>query len=359
MKQRIVLILSVVAVTLFLPFFALAQTSLLTPEETLWLKSRNNTIVVYPEKNNPPFSYETASGALQGLSIEYIELIAEKVGAKIQYLTPRSQNQIISDMQQGKGDVTLSLASDKDTEPMFFFTDSYITVPVVIVARKDFEKNSGLSLSDFNGSRIAIVDGSAALSYVRQNYPRVVIENVTDDEVGLQQVVLGEVDAAVMDVASLSYLLSRQVLTSVKIVGDTGFEYQPAFAISKNKEMLQSIIEKGLSQISTNERTILAQKWVSLPGEQQNATTFWQRLQSNQSILILYMIFALGVIGIFILISHRRHIPWRYFKKKRAIDELHAEVVELEQTSKTLTEQLEEVKNLEEDIKTKIKNVSE
>ena len=59
-----------------------AQTrDLLTPKEALWLKERNNVIVVYPEQNSPPYSYQSPAGSIQGLSIDYLELIAEKVGA--------------------------------------------------------------------------------------------------------------------------------------------------------------------------------------------------------------------------------------------------------------------------------------
>ncbi|MBY0376779.1 transporter substrate-binding domain-containing protein, partial [Patescibacteria group bacterium] len=253
-SKKILLASVVFCFAILYPFVSLAQTrGLLSPEETLWLKQRNNTIVVYPEQNNPPYSYQDPAGNLQGLSIDYLELIAEKVGAKIQYLTPRSRGQILSDVEKGKGDVIAFITANKDQDSQLLFTESYATVPVVIVVRKDFNKGSSLTLNDFNGKQVAMIDGSAIEDYVNINYPRVVREGVTDDEVGLQQVVLGEADAAVMDVASLSYYLSKQVLSSVKIAGNTGLDSRPAFAMTKDKGLLQSILEKGLSQITTND----------------------------------------------------------------------------------------------------------
>mgnify|MGYP003520259915 FL=1 len=51
-----------------------AQSSLLTKEENIWLSSRNNTISVLPEKNNPPFSFNDSSYITQGIFIDYIKV---------------------------------------------------------------------------------------------------------------------------------------------------------------------------------------------------------------------------------------------------------------------------------------------
>ncbi|MBP6883879.1 MAG: transporter substrate-binding domain-containing protein [Candidatus Pacebacteria bacterium] len=337
-----------------------AQTrDLLTPEETLWLKERNNTIVVYPEQNNPPYSYQNPSGNIQGLSIDYIELVAEKIGAKIQYLTPRSRAQISTEIQSGKGDVAF-FTPDVTTEDNLIFTESYATVPVVIVVRKDADKRNGLTLNDFNGKRVAMVDGSAVEKYVSKNYPRVVRDGVTDDEVGLQQVVLGEVDAAIMDVASLSYYLSKQVLSSVKIVGNTGLDYKPSFALTKNKAILQSILEKGLSQIGVNDRGILVDKWIALPGEVQSQdSSIWSILKNNLGTVTIYGLFGVGILTIIVLLLTKKSHRDRYFEKVHNVKDLKEEFTELEGESQELTRELEQVKLEEEKLKEKLKTLGE
>ena len=69
------------------------------------------------------------------------------------------------------------------------------------------------------------------MSVSKDNYQRIIIEPVSDDEVALQKLLLGEVDAAIMDLASLSYYTSRDVLSYVTIAGQTGFEYNLSFAV--------------------------------------------------------------------------------------------------------------------------------
>ncbi|HEV7702249.1 MAG TPA: transporter substrate-binding domain-containing protein [Candidatus Paceibacterota bacterium] len=342
----------------FLAVPALAQTkNILSPEEDLWLKSRNSTIVVYPEKNNPPFSYVSAGGNIQGLAIDYIELIAEKVGAKITYLLPQSRSQILDEFTKGKGDVMVGLMDTNNPKSDFIFTDSFVTVPTVLVVRKDFkEKSSPLSLNDFNGKRVSVVGSSDLEAYIHQNYPRVVIEDVTDDEVSLQQIVLGEVDSGAMDIASLSYYLSRQVLSSVKVAGNTGLDYKPTFALLKDKAILQSILEKGMTQISTSDRGLLTDKWITVSGGEQEDNSFLSVFKDGSLVplygLLILILFAL----VFSLLRHRR-FGMRYFQKLDTASELKKELNELKGADDILAEEIKTIKAQESKIEEKIESL--
>ncbi len=358
-KSKLILIFSFLLAVVAVPVWAQTR-DLLTPAESLWLKERNNVIVVYPEQNNPPYSYQSPALNIQGLSIDYIELIAEKIGAKVQYLTPRSRGQINTDIKNGKGDVAFFTPDITSQDNGLIFTESYATVPVVIVVRKDADKRNGLTLNDFNGKQVAMIQGSSIENYVNTNYPRVVREDVTDDEVGLQQVVLGEADAAVMDVASLSFYLSKQVLSSVKIVGNTGMDYKPAFAMTKDKVVLQSILEKGLSQITSNDRGLLNDKWIVVPGDsQRDETSFSTIIQKNISMVTLYAIFGIGILAILVLLLTRKSHRDRYFEKVHTVDELKKEFSDLEGESNILTHELLQVKEEEEKLKEKIQNLGQ
>ena len=343
-------------VTVANPLFA-QNKDILSSEEVYWLGARNNTIVVYPEDNNPPYSYKNSAGNIQGLSIDYLELIGEKLGIKIQYLTPRSRTQILSDIKSGKGDVVASLSPDVDKEQFVLFTGNYVSSTGVIVVRKDYDKRTGLNLNDFAGKRVAVVNDSSLEGYIRKNYPRVIVEEVTDNEISLQQVVLGEVEAAALDVASLSYFLSKQVLSSVKVAGNTGFEYKPSFGISKGSIPLQSILEKGLSQISQSERELISAKWISLPQEQKKDETLIAHIQNNISITSLYILFGIGIIAVLALIFKRRGYPIDYFRMPRE-NNLNTNASSLEKSNSMITEELKAIREEEERLAKKLDSIN-
>ena len=80
--------------------------------------------------------------ANSGLSIDIIELIAKKIGVKIEYLPARPLSQIFDDVKAGKGDVVTSITHTKEREEFLYFTENYVTIPAVIVVRKDYNKNT-------------------------------------------------------------------------------------------------------------------------------------------------------------------------------------------------------------------------
>lgn len=348
---------------LVLPIFSsLAQTrDLLTPEEKLWLSSRNNTIIVYPEKAFAPFSYQSSGGTSLGLSIDYIELIAEKVGAKVEYLPAKSLSQILEDIKSGKGDVVTSIIDSPQKENLFYFTDSYTNISSVIIVRKDSPIKNGVTLNDLNGQKVAVTSSRAIEDFVSKNYPRIIINPVTDDEIGLQQLVLGEVDAVVIDIASLSFYLSKQVLSSVKVVGNTGFDYQLSFAVPKDKQILQSIIDKGLSQISKNERNIFNEKWIVTP-EDHNNNNFWSIVGAtltNDIFQYNFFLFTMFVL-VFMFMKHKDNYKNRYFrflKKREDVQKVEEEVSELEKMSSMLKEELDNIKEAEEKLKDKLESI--
>lgn len=356
--KRLLPILIFIGILASISNLSFAETKdVLSPEEIYWLSTRNNTIVVYPEDNNPPYSYKNSAGNIQGLAIEYLELIGEKLGIKIQYLTPRSRSQILTDIQSGKGDVVASITFDPDKEQFLLFTGNYLSSSGVIVVRKDYDKRSGLNLNDFVGKRVAVVDGSSLESFIRTNYSRVIVEQVTDNEVGLQQVVLGEVEATVMDVASLSYFLSKQVLSSVKVIGNTGYEYKPSFGIYKGSAPLQSILEKGLAQISQSERDNISNKWIALPQEQKSDETLIAHIQNNISLTSLYILFGIGIIGIITLIFRRRGYPVDYFRMSREPG-LNPDVSSIEKSNLLIAEELKAIKAEEERLAKKLDSIN-
>lgn len=349
---------------LIVPFsFLSAQgKELLTTEERFWLNSRNNTIVVYPEKSFAPFSYQSNSGTPLGLSVDYIELIADKIGAKIEYLPAKSLSQILEDLKLGKGDVAISLVDSPEKQDFIYFTDNYIDISSVIVVRKDSNIKNGINVNDLNGEKVAITSGRAVETFISKNYPRIIISPVTDEEIALQQVVLGEVDAAIMDIASLSFYLSKQVLSSVKVVGNAGFNYKLSFGVPKDRQILQSILDKGLSQISKNERILLNEKWVITPEEPKN--NFWAIVENTLTNDIFQYNFFLFTIFIlfFIFMKNKEIYQVNYkklLKKKNNVLEVEEEVEKLEKMSDVLEKELDDIKEIEKKLKEKLKSIDD
>ena len=346
--------------------------SVLAPNQMTWLSKHENTLIVRPEQNYPPFSFVSSRPSIKpkGMAVDYIELVARKVGAQETYLEAKPRSVIMSEIKSGKEGIILALSETDQNSDYLYFSEPFVTLPAVIVIRKDFRPTEKeLSLGDFNAKQVAITEGYAAMDYVKNNYQRIIIESVTDDEVGLQKLLLGEVDAAVMDLASLSYYTSNDMLSYVRVAGQTGFEYKLSFAVPKSMPDLQVILNAGLKEITPSERAIIKDRWITFPSKQESldkgslaifsvGTPLWIGISVTATIIILVLL-------LIIIFHNRRHHRYhvaslsRSHEKEKKVAHLTKELEELENANSILGENMEEIRNLEKAIQDKIEHIND
>lgn len=342
--------------------FSVSYAQILSPDQELWLSKRNRIVIVRPERNYPPFDFISygSTGRPQGLGVDYLELIAKKINLKLQYTEPSSLANILDEIKSGKNGLVIGVTPTREREDFLLLSKPFIEVPAVIVVRKDFPtKKSGLTLADFTGKRVAVGDSYGVESYINDNYKKIIVEPVSDDEVGLQKLLLGEVDAAIMDVASLSYYTANKALSYVVVGGQTGFDYKLSFGVSKNDSQLISILNIALGSISPQEQSNIKDKWINLPKDQK--TSKLGNLLNSNIIIIIGIIIVGGIVFIFtILIIMRSFKRFQfqanssYKNPKTDIDILKEELKELEHASSDVSSELEHIKALEKNIADKI-----
>ncbi len=338
----------------------------LTKQQEAWLVAHNRTVTVFPQKSLAPYVF-AGSGTvrkIKGLSAEYLEVIAKKYAIKLVYGEPASQSEILQKVREGDEGLVLSLTPTEDLGQYFYFSDAYIKLPAVIVTRKDYkEKKTTVTLADFSGKHVAVGKTYAVAQYIQTNYPKVFIDSVNDDEVALQKLLLGEVDAAVMDLASLSYYTSNDVLSYVKAVGRTGFEYQHSFAVPKSSPELLLILDNGLKEMSEAEKQIITERWIGGALTTLNdggASAIRGKEEKDNSLLLIVLVF-LGFIvvviaaAITIVTIRKTQFKFSFNKGERKKDDCaHQELAELEAVQKNLQKELEHIEVLEKTIEEKI-----
>jgi len=86
---------------------------------------------------------------------------------------------------------------------------------------------------------------------------------VPDDITALYHVSSGHTDAAIIDLATASYLISTKGITNLRIAGETTFAIRLAMGTPIAEPMLGSIIQKGLAQITDAERKEIRNRWIN------------------------------------------------------------------------------------------------
>ncbi|MBD8527218.1 transporter substrate-binding domain-containing protein [Pseudomarimonas arenosa] len=236
----------------------------LSAEERAFLRA-HPVIRASSEVNYPPFDF-LQGGEPSGYSIELLNLLAERVGFRVEYVTHESWSELIEMHRRGEIDLLHSLFRSADREVWGEFSQPYMRVRQVFVNRK-----GGPRLSEFaelEGKVVAVGKGWAHDDYLARNYPairRLPVENV---EQMLDAVSTGRADATLESEAVLRYWMDKKALTDLQVAGwvrelaqnETGSHY---FMGQKSAPELVGILDKAMASLTPADLRPLQSKWLS------------------------------------------------------------------------------------------------
>lgn len=234
----------------------------LLDEEELSFLTKTKTLRVHNEKDWAPFNFNV-NGVPKGFSIDYMDLLAQKCGLEIKYVTGPSWNEFLEMTKTGELDVMLNIARSPERQEYLAFTTSYITMTQVLYTRRDFPLVT--SIEDLYEKRFALPRGFY-LQDILKKYPQVRIIEVADTSEAIYAVSTGKADALFDLMPVVNYLTKRLQITNLKVGGDMGIvEGKPIplhIAVSKNHPLLARILEKGMNNITENEINALRNRWM-------------------------------------------------------------------------------------------------
>ena len=212
-----------------------------------------------PEKDYAPFVSETPEGRIEGLSIDVLAAMKPLLDIHLTILPAQPLNRILEAVQRGEVDLVSSLRPTPERAAYLAFTAPYIQVPAVLVVR---QSASPARLRDLNGQRVAVGQGYAVESFVRQNYQRVDWQAVPDDLAGLQGLVGGQYQGVVADIASVSHAIRAHQITGVQVVEAIGCEYPMSFAYRKDLPALGQQLDAALIKLDPQTRQKITDRWI-------------------------------------------------------------------------------------------------
>ena len=128
--------------------------NILTLEEKNYIK--NSIIKVHNELNWPPLNYNK-DGKAMGYSIDYMNLLASKVGLTIEYISGPNWNDFLEMIKENKIDVMLNIGKTENREKYLNFSTPYAKTFDTVFTKKDI--NNFKNLDDFKGKNLAVIKG--------------------------------------------------------------------------------------------------------------------------------------------------------------------------------------------------------
>jgi PAS domain S-box-containing protein len=218
--------------------------------EKAWLNSHPK-IKVGLIKDNPPQSLLNTDGSVEGIDVEFVKLLNERLNGQLEIVTD-SWGELYSSAVKKKIDVLFTFTPSEERKKHFNFTSEYMSFPHVIVAKGDGKHI--VSLNSLKGRSIALESGTFLIDYIKSNYPSVTIYEYENALGALKAVNSGEVDAYIGSKAPVDILLNTNNFGDMDIHSNSSETSETnVIAIRKDWPILASLLDRALASIPHND----------------------------------------------------------------------------------------------------------
>ncbi|MGD9623665.1 MAG: transporter substrate-binding domain-containing protein [Arcobacter sp.] len=238
------------------------KTILLSDEEKKFIKE-NPIIKVSNETNFPPFDF-TIGNQPYGFSIDILNLLSKKIGVKFEYETSDSWSQLYNDFKDKKIDLLHTLTKTPQRENDGIFSDPYIWYETHFVTRK--ENPEIKNIEELNGKILVVGKSWSSEEFISKNYPKIKLLVVDNFEEMLEAVSKGEAYAMIGENLMTRYFIKKKGFTNIKISSvfadfNSTERTSYRFLTSKDKPILNQLLNKGLNSLTLKELDELEEKW--------------------------------------------------------------------------------------------------
>ncbi|CAM3509402.1 transporter substrate-binding domain-containing protein [Arcobacter aquimarinus] len=221
----------------------------------------NQPLKFHNEQYWPPYNFNE-NNTPKGFIIDYANLLAEKLNIKIEYISGPSWDEFMQMLRNDKIDAILNISKNKEREKYFNFTTPFHSASNAIYVKKGNEHLD--SLKKLEGKTIVMPKGFLAQQYLEKNYPKINQILVKDSYEALKLLSLGKADATIDKKNVLDFIISTKNISEVvpsNYVEEEKLISLISIGTSKNKPLLNSILNKAQNNISETELLDLKRKW--------------------------------------------------------------------------------------------------
>ncbi len=233
----------------------------LIDSERAWLRKHKKIRLAF-DGHWPPYSFKNKSGQYEGLAVDYVRLLADRLGVVLELYPDGQWDNLFEAAKQRKVDVVATMVKRPEREQWFIFSEPYITLSNMIISK---EKDNRInSRSDIAGHRVALVKGYFYINQIIKEFPSVIPHYVDNVHDALMAVSTGAADVAIASPGIADYIARQYGITNLKYPAIYAKDIaKERFGVRNDWPELVSILNKALNSVTEQERHTLFNKWIS------------------------------------------------------------------------------------------------
>ncbi|GAB0057162.1 Sensor histidine kinase RcsC [Candidatus Magnetaquicoccaceae bacterium FCR-1] len=230
------------------------ESILLTEGEKNWLANHPGPLKVSIPAPWPPIAYPDEQGRLQGIAIDTLKTIGERLGIVFE---------VVADSGKSPGaDLTLLIDRQSKIPTGLHVTDPLLAIPQVIITRQDAPFLG--RLEGLHHRQTRVVNGSRAHAELLKEHPAIRLEITETLPEGLRQVSNEEAHAFVGDLFESMHEIQKGDLNNLKVAAHTQLTKEVRFGVAADRPELAAILNKALAAMSDRERNAIQNAWLNI-----------------------------------------------------------------------------------------------
>ncbi|MBR9830160.1 MAG: transporter substrate-binding domain-containing protein, partial [Oceanospirillales bacterium] len=210
-----------------------------------------------------PFSY-VEDGVHKGFVADLLMLIEAKTGARLKARVGEWGDNL-ERLRQKQVDVIADVSFKPERTSFVLYTTPYFEIPTVVFTDKAF--GNYRSPADLSGKHVGVLRN---IFYIRELRKRqdIRISEYDDYQTLTRALAFGEIDAAIQNLTSGYHYATQNAYTNIKMAGEFTLDNvgreDLRFGVRTDRPVIQSLLQKGLDNISADEWKQLTNRWVGV-----------------------------------------------------------------------------------------------
>ena len=209
-----------------------------------------------------PYEFFDSDGKYKGIAADYINLISERVGIKMEAKQEANWSITYEKAVQGELDLLACVSKTAEREEFLLFSESYYSFQKVLIIKNN---NKAIKkFEDIQNMKVAVKKDSSMSSFLK-GFNSIELSLYPTEEAGIKAVENGTEICFVGNLATTSYFIKANGFTDLKYVKIDSDEKQYLyFAARKDWPELISIMNKGLASITKEEKIQINNRWIGI-----------------------------------------------------------------------------------------------
>ncbi len=268
------------------------ETLELTDQELIWITENPEIRYSATDGMSPLLSFEGREA--KGIIADIMDILSDLTTLEFHPVENPNWSESIMENDFGNGTILPGVTLESGIFGEFHFTETYLTIPNVIVSKKNnsFYINSPEELSN---STLIMVRGTSVSHFIYNRYPELDYLVAGTVKEALRLLNQNKGDYYIGDMITTSYHIRKSGYNQIRIVGKVDFDTEYRIAVPDEISTLVPILNKALSLITPTEISGIVHEWTTLKPEE----------TINYTLLIQIFIVFITIIAI-ILIWNRK-----------------------------------------------------